>query len=216
VNAPLFTQETISMVAPFLEIVSIMGKLVTQLAEGQLETIAIKYEGEIANYDTSTLKASIIGGLLEPISEERVNLVNANFIAQSRGLRIIEQKGPIAENYANLVTVEALTSAGTTTVAGTLLRGEPHIVRVNSYWIDLIPTSGYWLFSDHRDRPGLIGTVGNITGNADINISSMQVSRLKPRGQALMVLGLDELIPQAQQEQLLAIPDVYTVKVVKL
>ena len=216
VNAPLFTQETISMIAPFLEIVSTMGKLVTQLAEGQLETITIKYEGEIANYDTSTLKAAIIGGLLEPITEERVNLVNANFIAQSRGLKIIEQKGSIAENYANLVTVEATTSAGTTTVAGTLLRGEPHIVRINSYWIDLVPTGGYWLFSDHRDRPGLIGTVGNITGNADINISSMQVSRLKPRGQALMVLGLDEPLPQAQQDQLLAIPDVYTVKVVKL
>jgi len=216
VNAPLFTQETISMVAPFLEIVSIMGKLVTQLAEGQLETITIKYEGEIANYDTSTLKAAIIGGLLELITEERVNLVNANFIAQSRGLKIVEQKGSIAENYANLVTVEATTSAGITTVAGTLLRGEPHIVRVNSYWIDLVPTGGYWLFSDHRDRPGLIGTVGSVTGNADINISSMQVSRLKPRGQALMVLGLDELLPPAQQEQLLAIPDVYTVKVVKL
>ncbi len=216
VNAPLFTQETISMVAPFLEIVSIMGKLVTQLAEGQLETITIKYEGEIANYDTSTLKAAIIGGLLEPITEERVNLVNANLVAQSRGLRIIEQKGSIAENYANLVTVEATTSVGTTTVAGTLLRGEPHIVRINSYWIDLVPTGGYWLFSDHRDRPGLIGAVGNITGNADINISSMQVSRLQPRGQALMVLALDEALPQAQQEQLLAIPDVYTVKVVKL
>ena len=72
------------------------------------------------------------------------------------------------------------------------------------------------MFSDHRDRPGLIGAVGKITGDADINISYMHVSRLKPRGQALMILALDEPLPEAQQQELLSIPDVYTAKVVKL
>lgn len=216
VNVPLIPPETALALTPFLAVASDVGRLCTQLAEGQLDTIVIKYEGEISDYDTAVLKATIIGGLLEPITEERVNLVNANVIAQSRGLKITEQKTAKCENYANLISVDVTTDIGTTTVAGTLMRGETHIVRVDNYWIDITPTGGYWLFSDHRDRPGLIGTVGMVTGSADINISSMQLARLKPRGQALMVLSLDEPLNEQQRQQILAIPDIYTAKVVKL
>ena len=216
VNVSFIPPETVAVVGPFLGVSQHIGRLLTQLAKGQMSAISIKYEGEIANHDTAVLKAAIIGGLLETISEERVTLVNAHLIAQRRGLKITEHKDPICENYGNLVTVEVRTSIGQTTVAGTVMRGEPHIVRVDDYWIDVVPSGGYFLFSDHRDRPGLIGTVGIILGQADINISSMQVSRLEPRGQALMVLGLDEPVGEEQREQLLAIPDIYTIKMVKL
>jgi D-3-phosphoglycerate dehydrogenase len=137
-------------------------------------------------------------------------------IAESRGLKVVEQKTATCENYANLISIEVTTDAGTTAVAGTLMRGETHIVRVDSYWLDLVPTGGYWLFADHLDRPKLIGTVGNITGDADINISSMQVGRLEPRGRALMVLGLDEQLPDEQLQRLMAVPDVFSAKVVRL
>ena len=90
------------------------------------------------------------------------------------------------------------------------------MLRDNDYWLDLVPQGGYLLYSDHRDRPGLIGAVGMVTGDADINISSMQVSRLKLRGQALMVLELDEPLTDKHLQQLLSIPDVYAAKVVKL
>jgi D-3-phosphoglycerate dehydrogenase len=96
------------------------------------------------------------------------------------------------------------------------MRGESHIVRVDNHWLDIVPTGGYFLFSDHRDRPGLIGAVGKITGDADINISYMHLSRLKLRGQALMILALDEALPEEQRQQILSLPDVHTVKLVKL
>ncbi len=216
VNAPLITPETRPVVAPFLGVAQHVGRLLYQLAEGQLSTINIKYEGEIAIYDTAALRAAVIGGLLEKISEERVNLVNAHIIAQRRGLKVIEHKDPVCENYGNLITLEVTTSVGTTTVAGTVMRSEPHIVRVNSYWIDVVPRGGYFIFSDHRDRPGLIGTVGTILGNADINISSMQLGRLEPRGRALLVLELDEAVNEEQLLELGAIPEIYTLKLVKL
>jgi len=193
-----------------------VGKLVSQLAEGQMNAIQIKYNGEISNYDTNVLKAAVLGGLLEEISEERVNLVNANIVATQRGLTVVEQKEATCENYTSLITIDATTSTGTATVAGTVMRGEPHIVRVNNYWIDIVPTGGYFLFSDHLDRPGLISAVSKVTGDADVNISSMHVGRLKPRGQALMVLALDEALSEEHIQQILSIPDVYTVKVVKL
>jgi D-3-phosphoglycerate dehydrogenase len=216
VNAPFIPAEMLSALAPFIQVASTVGRLVSQLVEGQVSAIQIKYNGEVSNYDTKVLTAAALGGLLEQVSEERVNLVNANIVATRRGLAVVEQKEAACENYASLVTVEATTSAGATTVAGTVMRGEVHIVRVDNYWIDIVPTGGYFLFSDHLDRPGLIGAVGKITGDADINISFMHLSRLKPRGQALMILALDESLPEEQRQQILSLPDIYTAKVVKL
>jgi len=216
VNAPFVSAETLSILAPFIKLAAIAGKLVSQLAEGQMNAIQIRYEGEISNYDTNALKASVLGGLLEEISEERVNLVNANIVAARRGLTVVEQKEATCENYASLITIEATTSAGVTIVAGTVIRGESHIVRVNNYWLDIVPTGGYFLFSDHLDRPGLISAVSKVTGDADVNISSMHVGRLKPRGQALMVLALDEPLFEEHLQQILSIPDVYTAKLIKL
>ncbi len=216
VNAPFIPIEVLSVLAPFMKVAATVGKLVSQLTEGQMNAIQVKYEGEISNYDTSVLKAAVLGGLLEEISEERINLVNANLVATQRGLTVIEQKKVTCENYASLITVEVTTSAGVTTVAGTIIHGQSHIVRVNNYWLDIAPAEGYFLFLDHRERPGLMGVVGTITGDADINISSMTVSRLKPRGQALAVLALDEPLPEECQQQILTIPDVSTVKLVKL
>jgi len=216
VNAPFIAAETVSILAPFLKVASTVGKLVSQLAEGQMNTIQIKYDGEIANYDTNALKAAVLGGLLEGVSEERVNLVNANLVATRRGLTVVEQKEATCENYASLITVDATTSSGVTTAAATVLRGETHVVRTNNYWLDITPAEGYFLFLDHIDRPGLMGAAGKITGDADINISAMYVSRLKPRGQALAVLSLDEPLLEEQLQQVLSIPDVYSVKLIKL
>jgi D-3-phosphoglycerate dehydrogenase len=191
------------------------GILLSQLTEGQIKDIRISYDGEIAKYDSAILKASALNGLMGAISEERVNLVNANVVANKRGISVAEEKNLTCENYASLITMAATTSKGTTTVAATVLRGEPHIVRINDYWLDIVPTDGYTLFSDHLDQPGIIGAVGNITGAANININSMHVSRLKPRGQALMILALDEALPDKVLKQIRAIPGITDAKLVK-
>jgi len=216
VNAPFIPSETLSALAPFMKVAATLGRLVGQLAEGQTNSVQIKYEGEISNYDTNSLKAAVLGGLLEGISEERVNLVNANIVAARRGLTVVEQKETACENYASLITVEVTTSAGATIGAGTVIHGESHIVRVNNFWMDIVPTGGYFLFCDHKDRPGLIGAAGNITGAADINVSAMHLSRLKPRGEALMILALDEPLPEEKQQEIMSLDDVYSVKQAKL
>jgi D-3-phosphoglycerate dehydrogenase len=216
VNAPFIPSETLSALAPFMKVADTLGRLVSQLAEGQTNSVQIRYEGEISNYDTNSLKAAVLGGLLEGVSEERVNLVNADIVASRRGITVVEQKEKVCENYASLITVEVTTSAGTTIGAGTVIHGESHIVRVNNFWMDIVPTGGYFLFCNHKDRPGLIGAAGNITGEADINISAMHLSRLKPRGDALMILALDEPLPEEKQKQILALGDVYSVKQAKL
>ncbi|MFH1662480.1 MAG: phosphoglycerate dehydrogenase [Chloroflexota bacterium] len=216
VNAPLISAEALPVLMPFLKVAGTIGNLASYLGEGQLKSIQINYQGEIAGYDTNALKAAILGGLLNRLTEERINIVNANMVASKRGIKVIEQKEAACGNYANLITLEVTTSTGKITVSGTVLDGETRIVQVNNYWINIVPTGGYFLFSDHRDRPGLIGAVGKITGDADINISYMHLSRLKPRGQALMILALDEPLSDEQIKKILALPDVNTAKVVKI
>lgn len=217
INVPYIPSETLTALAPYIKLASTLCKLVYKLAEGQARSIRIKYDGDIANYDTNALKAAVVGGLLEGISEERVNIVNCNLIAAKRGLTVVEEKEATCDNYASLLTVEINTNRGICAVAGTVMHDAPHIVRVNEYWLDIEPVPGsYFLFSDHLDRPGFIGAIGKITGDADINISSMHLGRLKRRGQALLVLTLDEPLPEEAQQQILAIPNVYSVKLVEL
>ena len=128
VNLPLVSADSMRAIAPFLSVAGLCGNLVTQLAEGQPSDLKLGFQGDIGEVDTAPLKAAVLGGLLKTISEERVSLVNASMVAQSHGLRITEQKGPATQNYQNLVTVEATTSLGTTTVSGTSIKiGRAHV-----------------------------------------------------------------------------------------
>ena len=216
VNIPYVAPETYAVLGPYMKAAQTAGAMLSQLADGQVKAINVRYDGEIANYDTAILKAALLGGMLSTYSEERVNLVNANVVAARRGINVVEGKNAVCENYTSSISLSATTSDGEITVAVTVLRGETHIVRVNDYWIDLVPTGGYFLFSDHLDKPGIIGAVGNITGAANINIHSMHVSRLKPRGEALMILALDETMPEDARNKMLAIPDIKNARMVKL
>ena len=216
VNAPYIPPETHAVLAPYIPVADYAGRLASQLCDGQLTTISLRYEGEIAQHDDAILKAAALMGILGPVSEERVNLVNAALIATQRGLQVVEQKSTAIEQYSSLVTVELATTGGTIVVSGTSMRDQAHIVRVNDDWIDIVPFGGYMLFTDHQDRPGMIGAVGTITGKHDINISFMEVGRLAPRGRATMVLGLDDPIPEAVLAEIRAIPGVDSARVVKL
>jgi D-3-phosphoglycerate dehydrogenase len=216
INVPYVSSEAMEAQKPYMGLASSLCKLAFKLAEGQSKTIRIKYNGDIANYNTNSLKAAIVGGLIRT-SDERVNVVNLNLVATKRGLTIVEEKDVNCANYASLLTVEIETTTGSYTVAGTIINGEAHVVRINDYWLDIVPTPGsYFLFSDHLDRPGFIGAIGKITGDANVNISSMHLGRIQARGKALLVLSLDEPLPENAQQKILAIPDVYSVKLVAL
>ena len=212
VNAPYISSELI----PFIKVASTVGSLASQLVEGQIGSMHIKYCGEPTNYDCSPIRTAVISGLLQQASEERINLVNVGFIATQRGLKVSEEKQTTCQDYSNLITLEINTSIGTVIISGTVRDNEAHIVQVNDFWMDIVPTGGYFLFCDHLDRPGLVGAIGNITGKADINISSMHLSRLKLRGQALMILALDEPLAEEQLQEILSLPGIYTAKAVKL
>jgi D-3-phosphoglycerate dehydrogenase len=216
VNAPLIPAETMSVIAPYLEVASKTASLGTQLCEGQLERIDIEYLGEIANFDVIPLKAAVIRGLLSPISEENVTIVNANLVAEHRGLHITERKGPYEGIYANLLNIRLTTTVGTTTVAGTMAHDGPHVVVLNDFSVDIPPDDVYLLICENEDRPGTIGAIGSYLGQHDVNISFMRLGRKEVRGHALMVLGLDDPVTAAQLEEIQRLPHIFSARLARI
>ena len=217
VNAPMLGAETLKVVGPYMGVAEIIGSIATQLVTGKLQTIEIDYFGEIAEHDVTPLRASVIRGLLKPISVENVNIVNASLIAQTRGWNIDERLRSSHEVFVNLVHVKVGTSESEVTVGGTVEHGVPHIVLLNGLDVDIVPEGDAFLLAcDNEDRPGMIGKVGTLLGGFDINIRSMQVGRRGRRERALMLIGIDEQPTEEQLEQVEAIDGIHNVRLVRL
>ena len=217
VNAPMVLPEALAVLAPFVDVGTVAGKLATQLAEGQFSSITIIYSGDIAQYDTLFLKAAVVGGLLAPVSEERVNVVNVNMVAAQRGMKITERKDEASPTYRNLLKVEVTTSAGTTTVAGTSVAGRTHIAQINDYPLDVATgEGGYMLLIENQDRPGMIGAVGTLAGQHDVNISFMEVGRMSRRGRAMMAVGIDERMPDEALAKIRTLAGILSARIVRM
>lgn len=217
VNAPMISTEAMSILGPYLEVGRTIGRIAMQLLSGHMESLTIRYQGDIARENTDPIKVAVLSGLLEMTTDERVNIVNADIIASRRGLKVTQQKDSTCENYTNMVTVEVNTTRASTLVGASSLRGKTYLIRVDDYWLEIEPSDSYMLFTEHKDRPGMIGAVGTIIGDAGINISQMQVSLgIQRGGKAMMALCLDEPLPTECYQQILAIPHMYKVLIVKL
>jgi D-3-phosphoglycerate dehydrogenase len=216
VNAPLRVAGDLEFIEPYLVLAEKLGRAMTQLTEARLEQVELTYAGELAGHDVTPLTAGAIKGLLAPVTEQRVNLINARLVARSRGLNVREQKADRPEeNYTNLITITVRENGAERVVAGTILQDSPRIVRIDDYWVDVVP-EGHVLVTHHLDRPGMIGRVGTLLGDGDVNISAMQVGRRGRRGAAIMILNLDEPLARELEAEIAAIPDVRSVKQVSL
>jgi len=195
VNAPLLTPETAAAIAPYLPLAETLGRFLAQLARRAPRTLTVEIAGEPAAFDGSPLVAAVLRGLLGQATTERVNLVNAAALAKARGISIVERKLADAAPWSALLTLTAETGPGeTTTVAGTVAAGEERIVRLDDYRLDMEPAASM-LITRHQDRPGTVGRIGLMLGEADVNISAMHLARSAPRADAFMILALDDEVP---------------------
>ena len=215
VNAPFVPPETQAQLIPFCTVVEKLGRLANQLVDRRLSQVRITYAGQLADMDTGLLRALAIKGLLEGITEARITLVNASLIARQRGLHVVEEKRDDAGHFANLITLSFSDNGQEHILSGTIMRNEPYIVRIDRYWLDFV-ARGHVLLIYHRDRPGMIGEVGRITGKADLNIAFMAVGRLEPRGESLMALTLDEAATPEVRAEIESLADVSHTRLLKL
>ena len=214
-NAPMVLPEEMAFLRPFLPVAEGIGRFYAQVARRPARRLQVDYVGAIAGYDCSVLTAALLTAFLSRFSSERVNPVNARAVALAHGVDVVEQRSPRPSEFANLILLEAIGEQGETRVGGTLLLNEPHIVTFNDFRIDLVPT-GTFLMSWHTDRPGIIGAIGTLLGENNINIASMQVGRDHPRGDAVMILSVDDPVPESIQARIREVPGMTDVQTVTL
>jgi D-3-phosphoglycerate dehydrogenase len=157
--------------------------------------------GQVAQRDPELIGRAVLKGLLERVTAQAVNLVNAHLVARDRGLEVaVAANEEAASGYTNLVTVTTQARTGRKVIAGTVFDGVPRIVRLRDLHIEFIP-EGHILVLAYQDRPGMVGKIGSILGRRNINIASMHVGRRIKRGGAIVVLLLDEDVPQDVMEE---------------
>lgn len=186
-------------VRPFLPLGEKLGALFAQLSGGAPDTLEIVYEGQIADYDTRILTLAVLKGFFSVSSDEPVSYVNAPQVATDRGIEVRDTTSTSARDYVNLIT---LRGAGHS-IAGTLsgLRSEARLVMVDDHTLD-VPPANDMLVVRNDDRPGVIGRVGTVLGDASVNISDMAVGR-SPSGEgALMVVLTSGAVDDAAVEAL--------------
>ncbi len=216
VNIPSVPPEALPQLQPYLGLAERMGLFQTQLIDGGMESVTVEYCGEVANLSVTPLTVAVLKGLFAPILESVVNTVNAPFIAKKRGIEVKEIKGSDAGEYTSLIRVHVQAGQQTHTLAGTLYhKKDPRIVESNAYPVEVIP-EGFMLLIYNIDRPGVIGTVGRILGEQDVNIARMQCARAKKGENALLIIGLDgppsaQVIEALKQEK-----DILSVRLVDL
>jgi D-3-phosphoglycerate dehydrogenase len=214
VNAPLLTPETARAIAPYLPLAEVLGRFFAQFSRGGVRSLTLELAGDLADYDGTPLTAAVLRGLLETSITERVNLVNAGALAKARGITVIERKTPDAGAFAALITLSGEAGGRTTVVAGTVAGGEARITRLDDYRLDMAPADNM-LITRHMDRPGTVGRVGVMLGEADINISAMHLARTRPREDAFMILALDDDVPDSVSEAIRtheAVRDLWTIR----
>ncbi len=218
VNLPNLDPETFKVLRPWLTLAEKIGMLHTQLFGGSLQSVTIRYGGEVTKYDAAPLTIAVLKGLLTPICGETVNFVNAPAMAKDRGIVVNESRTTQAEDFSNYIELEVLQNHEPIRIMGTIFGNKiPRIVRINEFLIDVEPV-GVVLFLKNEDQPGVVGTVGTILGKNKINIAEMSLGRV-PKGEkmlAMTIINTDNEIPQSVIQEIKKFSPILDVKVVKL
>ncbi|MBN1677482.1 MAG: phosphoglycerate dehydrogenase [Candidatus Thermoplasmatota archaeon] len=204
-------------IAPYMPLAEKLGTMACQLGMFSASKVEVSCRGELAHKDIRIIVACVVTGLLRPMSEEfNVNYINALATARTRGIEVVSSTSDESGRYKNLISVELKANGGTVAVVGTLMSDKgARIVEIDGNSVDIEP-EGNFLLIGHSDKPGMIGKVGTVLGDNDVNIASMEVARKQVRGPAMMILTLDDDLPPAVLEKVRRIPDLNSAISIKL
>ena len=192
VNIPVVDQADLEVLGPFIPLASQLGRIAVELASARPQRITVAAHGPLSEYDTRLLTAAALNGAFHDRVDQVVNVVNAPVIAAERGIDVQEERNRASRDYTNTVEVRILADDEEITVSGTTIGPEPRLFLGGAlgFGID-IEIAPHMVFVLYDDRPGVIGRVGSMFGDAGVNIANMAVSRTKEGGQALMVFSID-------------------------
>ncbi|MBD2423532.1 phosphoglycerate dehydrogenase [Cyanobium sp. FACHB-13342] len=196
VNIPGLNAEVMEQLKPHLQLAETLGQLLSQLAGGPISELEVRLQGDFAAHPAQPLVVAALKGLLSTALGDSINYVNASLEAKERGLHVVEVKDDASRDFAGgSLQLSSKGSNGNHTVTGAVFaEGELRITTIDEFPVNVAP-SRHMLFTRHRDMPGIIGHLGSLLGEHNVNIASMQVGRRIVRGDAVMVLSLDDPIP---------------------
>ena len=200
----------------YLDLGRRLGMLHSQMDRGTVKKATLRYRGEVANKNTRLITASFAAGWMESALEDQVNLVNAEYLAKERGISIVEEKTTEPGDFGTMIQTEVVTEKKQYIAAGTLFGKEAvRLIGLGPYRLDA-HLEGPLLVFTHKDVPGLIGFIGTTFGRHNVNIAQMNVGREQPGGDAIGVVNLDSVPPEAAIEEVRAHPAILSVSLIKL
>jgi len=214
VNTPSVAAEDMQKLAPYMKLAEQLGSFAGQVTESGLVGATIEYEGAAAALNCQPLTAIVLQALLAPLLDS-VNVVNAPLIAKQRGIDVREVKRDQAEDYQTLIRLTIATERQQRTVAGTLFGGDkPRIVEIKGIKIEA-ELSPHMLYFTNEDKPGLIGGMGQILGDAGLNIATFHLGRAEAGGAAIGLVSTDSDASEQVLDQLRALPFIVQVKALR-
>jgi D-3-phosphoglycerate dehydrogenase len=216
VNVPMVSPDILPFLRPYLRLGEKLASFLGQISNYAIEEVIIEYQGDLVEYGTKPVTTSILKGLLAPFVGETVNFVNAPIMAKERGISVTESTSATHEDFSNLIAITVRSKMEKNYIAGTLFgRKELRIVRLDDFIIEAIP-DGHILLVNNYDRPGVIGNIGTTLGSRNINIATMQFGRDRMGGNAISLLHLDAPLPPGILGEILRMPNIISVREIKL
>ena len=210
-NMPSVTAEEAPKLKPYMDLAKQIGGFAGQLVDSGIESVTIEYEGQVASVNTKPLTAVVLEGLLQP-SMDSVNMVNAPIIAKDRNIDVAEVLHDREGDYHTLIRITIKTNAGERSIAGTLFSNRsPRIVSIMGVEIEA-QLSDHMLYVANDDKPGLIGGLGSILGEAGINIGTFNLGRDKKQEWAIALISVDQKLTNEVIEATSKLPNVRQVK----
>ena len=209
-NVPSLSAEEAPKLKPYMALAEKLGSLIGQLARGNLPKISIEVEGAAALLNQKPITAAVLSGLMKHYSQS-VNMVNAPYLAKERGMEVREIRNEREGVYHTLVRVTVATSQGDRSVAGTLFGAEARLVEIFGIGIEA-DLAGHMLYIVNEDAPGFIGRIGSLLGESGINIGTFHLGRREAGGEAVLLLSVDQAIPQEVVDKACQLQGVKTVK----
>lgn len=215
VNMPNLDAKTLAIVGPHLRFGEKLGRFLSQLAPKRVDSLNINYSGKVNEADTTAITRAVLKGFLQSAGGTEVNEVNAPAFASSLGLQVTESRLSAAGDYSDALELSVTAEGKQLSVAGAFFGPTPRIVSVNSRPVEARP-NGVVLVLENTDRPGIVGRIGTLLGEAGVNIATMSLSRNEAGGTALTVLNLDTAPNDSLLAHIRASEDIRSAQVIVL
>lgn len=210
-NAVPVSPEMLNKIKPYFNLVKALGFIACEVSNSAIKQVYIEYSNMFKELDTRALSQVMLTGLLNSILQEKVNMVNAPVLAQSRGISLIEQK---SDEVNNQIKVKIVSELGEHEIKGALMSDKSaYVSGIDDYEIKFEPT-GVLLLVPHDNVPGMIGQIGTILGAAGINILSMQVSKTHTSGENIMAISVNKKPLKNDYKKLCELAGVHGVKII--